>query len=478
MMKRRSIRFRLVAAVNLPLIVFLAAFLVYEHQREIKMRVDREHVSLGKEARTLLAAVSRLRDQGHPAVQAYIDEVCGQMQDTFSPGHHIVVSLDGTVLQAVAHHRASPEIFRAMQAAAASPTHRARFGQEELVAGKSDRGDVAVYVSEYLTNIRRSARRHAWQRAVRILFLAALAGVFVNVVFLRMVVRSLRQLATTVRRIAEGNLGVQTAPFSGAELAYLADAVNSMSTSLARSDRRRRQEMAQAARIQRQLLPRELSLPGAEMACLFQPVEAVAGDYYDVVGLPNGAWLMCVADVSGHGVPAAMSATMLKALLQHAIEHHPTPAAILAFLNRQLLTICQTDNLASMFLARWDSAAMTLDFASAGHETCLFLSVDGTLRELRSTGLMLGVLDDAAWETQSLQVRRGDRLLLVTDGVTEAMSPQGDLFGRRRLAQGFCDRRGQGIDDVIRSIDYSLGKHRQGAAPTDDATALVVEFSG
>ncbi len=478
MFKPWSIRYRLLVAVNAAMLVPLAVFLVLDYSGGIAERVDEKHVSLQEEAKTLLPGILRVRDRGTKAVQDYVDSVCGAMREPQSPGHHIAVRLGGDTLQALAHHRASAEILEAMEAAADSPTHSATIGDRRLVVGSASREDVTVYVSEYLTNIRRAVRGQIVWRLLRIVVLLLLVAVAVNAVFLRMATGPLQQLVETVRRIGEGELGTRARTSGSREFNYLAEAVNTMSSSLAEVDRRRRLEMDRARRIQEQLLPETVDVPGFHVAHWYRPAEEVAGDFYDVFSLPGGVGVICVADVSGHGVPAALSATMLKALLSHASDRHDDPGEVLGFINERLTVAYPTDNFASMFLAFFDRRAMSLRYASAGHEIGLLLSPHGPLRRLPATGLMLGVLEDAAWETETIEIGEGDRLLVVTDGITEALSPEGELFGRDRLAETFRRARGAVLAEALRVLEADLASHRRGRAPADDQTVVAVEFVG
>ncbi len=200
MISVRSVRFRLLAAVNTAIVLLLGIFLILDYRQETAERVADKHISLEEEAKTVLPAVKRMRPYSKEAVQRYIDDVCGRMQETASPGHHIAVRLDDTVLQAVAHHRASPEIFEAMEAAGKSPTHRADYGEEGLVVGASQQADTVVYVSEYLSSIRESAREHVLRRLARIVLLVVVTAIVVNTVFLRMAARPLRQLVAIATR--------------------------------------------------------------------------------------------------------------------------------------------------------------------------------------------------------------------------------------------------------------------------------------
>ena len=121
MMHIRSVRFRLLAAANTAIVLLLGVFLILDYRQEIVGRVAEKHTALEEETKTLLPAVLRIRLHGDQAVQRYIDDVCGRMQDSSSPGHHIAAQMNATVLQAVAHHRASIAIFEVMRQAA---THR------------------------------------------------------------------------------------------------------------------------------------------------------------------------------------------------------------------------------------------------------------------------------------------------------------------------------------------------------------------
>jgi sigma-B regulation protein RsbU (phosphoserine phosphatase) len=477
MMSFRSVRFRLLVVVDSAIVLLLGVFLTLDYRSEIAERVAEKHIALEEETKTLLPAVLRIRSSGEEAVQRYIDEVCGRMQDTLSPGHHIAVRLDGTVLQAVAHDRASAEIFEAMKAAAGSPTHRADFGNEELVVGSSQQADAVVYVSEYLSNIREAAHRQVLRRLPRIVLLVVVTAIAVNVVFLRMAAEPLRQLVGTVRRIANGELGVRAGPFKSEEFDYLADAINAMSSSFAETERRRRVEMARARGIQEQLLPDQVKLPGLEFAQLYRPAEDVAGDYFDVIRLPGGSCLVSIADVTGHGVPAALSAMMLKAYLLDASEHQSDPGEILKFLNYRLAVISHTDNFATMCIAEIDWDRKTLRYASAGHETGWLLSANGQVTELPSTGLVLGIIEDADWSTETVAIGRGDRLLLATDGVTETMSGEGKQFGRKRLASTFESLKTVAVQECVNRIGHMVNKHCGGAVQGDDITLLALEVT-
>jgi len=169
---------------------------------------------------------------------------------------------------------------------------------------------------------------------------------------------------------------------------------------------------------------------------------------------------------------------MLKAFLLDASEHHSDPSEILGFINHRLAVVCQTENFVTMFVARCDPEAKTLQYASAGHETGLLLASKGRLTKLPSTGIVLGIMEDAVWETATLGFDLGDRLLLVTDGVTEAMNPEEKLFGRQRLASTFEACKDIGIHEAVKQIGHVVAEHCAGCPQTDDVTLLALEVTG
>lgn len=473
----QTMRFRLLVVVNASMIALLLIFMISDYYREIRDRTTRTQIALEKEAWTLLPAIRRLAPLGLDEIQLHIDDVCGQMRDSTSPGHHISVQMNGIVLQATAHGRDSSEMHAAMQRAEQTPTREATIGDEEFIMGIAQDAAMSVFVVEHLTGIVRSARRHALMRVPRIGILAGVLATAINMVFLRLAAKPLEELVRAVRQIARGHMGVRARLSQTAEFDYLAHEFNAMSYSLATAEQQRKHEMLRARRIQEHLLPRQMTVPGLSIAYLFEPAADVAGDYYDLHVFPDGSSLICIADVSGHGVPAAMSATILKTLLQHTVENEHSPGEILKVVNARFAALSVEEVFATMLLVRWTPTRTSMDYASAGHEIGWLLSAaDGQLRELRATGMMLGVSPDTNWETETVSVDSGDRLLLVTDGVTEAFDAESTVFGRQRLGKLLAENRQMAIPELVADVDRQLRVHRGGGAPIDDTTLIAIQF--
>lgn len=475
-MKTYSVRWKLLVTVNLTLGILLAVLLVWEYRREMAEAAADKHAALTDEAIAVHQAVTHLlRGHGVEEVQQYVDTVCSAMRHGRSPGHHIVVEFEGKTVQA--HHAESQELVEALRVATLPPDHQVTFqGKQLIVASQSSEG-VTVYLSEYLTNIRRAIRAEVlWQSGI-LAGLALLAAVIVNVTLVKLVTRPLQLLASVVTGIARGQFGEQVSPFGNSELDDMAQAVNSMSRTLAESEQRRRRQMMRAREIQEHLLPQQLQIPGMKAAALYRPAEEVAGDYYDVYRLPDGTWLICVADVVGHGVPAAMGAAMLKMLVANAVEYHRDPGDVLDDINRRFVAASLPGYFASVFLARWHPSTLRMDYANAGHEPALLLNDDGCITPLAATGTFIGIEDGSCWKTQTRHLCAEDRLLIMTDGVVEATDAEHNLFGRQRATEWFGGCRATTLEESLSEIEQAITMHQGPTAALDDVTLLLIEIA-
>ncbi len=474
----RTIGAQLLLWVNGAWFVLAAVFLVYDYRSELSDRMEDKRIALHEEAKTLMPAVLQIRRYGRDDIQQYVDAVCGQMRDAQSPGHHIIVESKASIVQAHAHHRASPGMLASVHRAAQSPTHKAEFATGELVVGSYTDDGSTIYVSETLENLRRAVIGDALTRLIAMFLMAVVATAIVNLVLWRIVARPLKRLVGTVKKIGAGKLGTQSDTFGSSELDFLAREINAMSVALEKADKDRRQQMAQAREIQQSLLPKPLNVAGLRVSSLFQPTDDVGGDYFDAFTLADGSHLFTVADVTGHGVPAAMSAAMLKVLLVQAARQHTSPAAILQYINRVLIEASVAVGFVTMAVARVSRDTTKLEYASAGHETSWLFSLDGTIDELTSTGMVLGVLEDGSWEDTCKVVSNGQRLLITTDGVSEALSPSGEFFGREKIRVALVQNRDKPSNHVLPYLTEQLNAHRQGEPQYDDVTMVLIEIGG
>ncbi|MFT3686719.1 MAG: PP2C family protein-serine/threonine phosphatase [Phycisphaerales bacterium] len=258
-------------------------------------------------------------------------------------------------------------------------------------------------------------------------------------------------------------------------------------------------ELKTVADMQRSLLPTELPVcAGLDLATHYQTSRNAGGDYYDFFDLGHGRIGILIADVSGHGTPAAV----LMAIL-HAIAHlHPRdmpaePRHWLTFINKQL---CErytrsTGTFVTAFYAVYDSATRVLQYSSAGHcpprlrlanaaaklsamepgevgpsetdgRSSLVLALD------QAQGLPLGIMDDAEYADAAITLSPGDVLTLYTDGITEAMNPDSQLFGDHRLEEALTPERSQ-TGEYMASLISRVDAHTAGRTNQDDRTVVM-----
>jgi serine phosphatase RsbU (regulator of sigma subunit) len=178
------------------------------------------------------------------------------------------------------------------------------------------------------------------------------------------------------------------------------------------------------------------------LAAAYRPMTEVAGDFYDFLTIDNHRLTILVADVSGHGVPAALIASMLKVAFALQAPQARDPAAILAGLNGNLHGVLD-GQFVTAACAHIDLEARTLTYAGAGHPPALLMvRASGECTELSENGFFLGPFRNAVYANVSAPFNAGDRLLLYTDGIIEATVDDGEPFGGDRLRQ-FAEARAQ-----------------------------------
>jgi sigma-B regulation protein RsbU (phosphoserine phosphatase) len=232
-------------------------------------------------------------------------------------------------------------------------------------------------------------------------------------------------------------------------------------------------ELATARAIQLAALPRKNpELPGLEVAAVYTPASDVAGDFYDFLELDRGALGIFIADVSGHGVPAALVASMLKIALATQTENASSPARILANLNTLFCGRLERQFITAAYVYV-DPIAGVITTASAGHPPPI-LRHDETCEEIIAAGVVLGRFRDAHYEEVSRPFVSGDTLVLYTDGVTETANRTAEMWGDERLRSTICadaDSAGALVAKIVAEVRTWRGIN---GPPEDDVTMIVV----
>jgi phosphoserine phosphatase RsbU/P len=236
-------------------------------------------------------------------------------------------------------------------------------------------------------------------------------------------------------------------------------------------------EIAEAKAIQEKLLPREIpQMPGYEIASAWQSAHVVGGDYFDILPLDEKTLGICIADVAGKGMPAALLMSNLQAAVRGLSSPSLPPNLLCNRLNSIVYRNTESDRFITFFYAHLDGPSRRLVYVNAGHNAPFVVRTDGSHERLHQGGAVLGVFDSRDYESGSAQLAPGDRVILFTDGVTEACSPAGDEFGEARLLRLLEDHGHLSADDLQARILAAVAEF-SGSRWQDDATLLVLAVS-
>jgi serine phosphatase RsbU (regulator of sigma subunit) len=266
-----------------------------------------------------------------------------------------------------------------------------------------------------------------------------------------------------------------------AELANFAETFRRMAEQIALRQRQR-EELAGAAAIQRAMLPDPLPRDREGRFDLFaamRPAREVGGDFYDAFLLGPDRLVVTIGDVSGKGVPAALFMAVCQTTLRMTLRESTSEIGAAVERANGLL---ETENSASMFAtffgAILDLGDGSLSYCNCGHNPPLLQRRDGTVEALPSGGIALGVISPADCQTRAARLAAGDRLLLFTDGVTEAHDPRGDLFEDDRLHASVAARARLDARGLVEGIFADVNLFAGDAPQHDDLTCLALAYRG
>jgi phosphoserine phosphatase RsbU/P len=239
-------------------------------------------------------------------------------------------------------------------------------------------------------------------------------------------------------------------------------------------------ELEMARQIQLSILPHSIpQLPGLEIAARFLPMTSVAGDFYDFIHIDERHIGILIADVSGHGLPSALIASMLQVALTGQAAHASEPAKVLAGLNRALCGKF-TQNFVTAAYVYADLEKNLMRYAGAGHPPVLhWRNSTGKTTQVLENGLVLGMLEEAGYEALEFPLEPGDRYVLYTDGVLEAANSAQEEFGADRFMRFIESHKHLGADQFSRTFLTELSRWSNQTSEQgqqDDITLLVIDF--
>lgn len=306
------------------------------------------------------------------------------------------------------------------------------------------------------------------------------------------------QLARPVRKFAQAAESIAAGDFNTAlpnvvyhdELYQLRYSLDEMQHSLAHyvadlkatteTNTRIENELTIAGRIQMNLLPKKFP-PFPELTdridlfASLTPAKEVGGDLYDFV-LLNDLLYFVIGDVSGKGVPAAMFMAITRSLFQHVVHHYEHSALIAQSLNRSLTKNNKENMFVTLFIGILDVNTGKMNYCNAGHDFPILLNASGAKVLESVPNIPLGVMKDYQFHEEELELQHNDSLFLYTDGITEALDVQQEMFGESRLIGNLrlldsCTSR-----EIVNLISESVKRHSIGEPQTDDMTLLNIKW--
>lgn len=238
-------------------------------------------------------------------------------------------------------------------------------------------------------------------------------------------------------------------------------------------------ELTLAARIQAALFPAVLpDVPGYDLAAHNRPARQCGGDYYDAIRTGTGGEtdpvLLCVADVSGKGLPASLVMSNMQATLRALLGGQQGLPALTARASELLFASTAAERYVTAALAELTPATGDVRFVSAGHVDAIVMRADGGVETLGSTGTPLGLIPGLPYGETSVTMRPGDTLVLYSDGVPDAQNADGEEFGEERLVDGVRTARSLGCAAVVEHVMAAIDGFAGDVPQFDDITLMVL----
>jgi sigma-B regulation protein RsbU (phosphoserine phosphatase) len=243
------------------------------------------------------------------------------------------------------------------------------------------------------------------------------------------------------------------------------------------ADARATRELEHAQRIQQALLPSPLpEIDGCAMAAMWKPASAFGGDCYDMIRFSKTRFGLSIADVAGKGLPAALLMANLQASVRAFATGEARPDTVARQVNQALCRHTPLDRFVTFFYATLDTATHTLACSNAGHNPPILAHADGSVSRPAPDGMILGVFPDNSYTQTEMHLRPGDRLILFTDGITEAERHDQTEFGDDRLVQLVVANRHRPAAEILNEIFRDVSAFASGVF-NDDATLISIAVS-
>jgi phosphoserine phosphatase RsbU/P len=235
-------------------------------------------------------------------------------------------------------------------------------------------------------------------------------------------------------------------------------------------------QVQMAADVQQRMIPQSPPrLPGLDLASVYVPCYELGGDFFDFIPLPDDNLGLAIADVSGKGVPASLTMASVRAFMRAQVDNVYYLYEVVHRINLMLCRDTQPSEFVTLFYGVLDARNLRFTYCNAGHPPALLLR-EGKVTELAGDNMVLGVSEGEEYKQSLLHLKRGDSLLLYTDGVIDAMNFNQERFGRQRLIDAFREAGDASADIVAQHVLWLLRKFVGMARRTDDVTMIVAKI--
>jgi phosphoserine phosphatase RsbU/P len=247
---------------------------------------------------------------------------------------------------------------------------------------------------------------------------------------------------------------------------------------IARQENRLERDLSMARELQVRLLPQACpKLANLEIAAHFTAARTIGGDLYDFLTYSQQRIGLVIGDVSGKGAPAAIYAALVNGILRSHAAMEPAPAEMLAAVNYSLAERPIDAQFVSLIYCVWDDRLRTLQVANSGLPRPVYRR-GGKTRIIEATGLPLGLFEDAEYDEFSFQAEAEDIFVFFSDGILDAASRAGELFGRTRVEQIIAQSSTKSAESIVKSLFKAVAEHAAGVETFDDQTVVAIKVKG
>ena len=353
----------------------------------------------------------------------------------------------------------------------------------ELMCRALQFGDTYVFIYRMTTGIYDNRDSQVYENTLSDILLFTVLYLLTAMLVEKLVVRHLQRVNKSLRRITEGHLDEVVWVRPSSEFAELSDDINKTVKALrgyiSAAEKRMQEELKMAATIQDAALPKNFRLPTdrVELYALMTPARQVGGDFYDFFYIGLNELCLVIADVSGKGVPASLFMMRAKTAIKNNARSGNSPAELLANVNN---TLCEGND-AEMFVTVW-IGILNLDTgilrcSNAGHEYPVLMRAGGDYELYKdSHGLVLAAMEGVRMREYEIQLDPGDRLLVYTDGVPEAINEKEEAYGAERLVTRLNELKRTPQQRTLEGVLQDIRNFAGGAEQFDDITMLGITY--